>query len=98
MIFGPIVVIVFAFIMNISKDYMLETMGRVEALQKAELIANRSNNRASDEGQDQPFTASDLVVPEQKDYVVVTERKFEIADLFATLVGKRARTVSICTF
>jgi hypothetical protein len=27
-ILGPIVILVFAFIMNISKDYMLEAMGR----------------------------------------------------------------------
>lgn len=80
--------------MNVSKDYMLETMGRVEALHKAEKIAARDSNGAGEARGASSTSASDIIVPEQNDYIVVTERKFEVAELFATLVGKRARTVS----
>jgi amino acid permease len=34
MVVGPILVIFFAYMCNVSKDYILETLGRLEALEK----------------------------------------------------------------
>jgi hypothetical protein len=41
-ILGPLVVFFFGFIMNMTKDFMLETMARAEALSQAEEICERA--------------------------------------------------------
>src|SRR5947209_8563559 len=46
MLLGPIVVLLFAVVMNVTKDYVLEAMGRAEALAKAKDIVARVVARA----------------------------------------------------
>jgi amino acid permease len=110
---GPLVVVVFCVIMNVSKDYMLEAMGRAEAIANAEEIIARVEGerrgagfRRTRSGSDASGSAASvgggggggsasIAVPAPSDYLVSHTRRFEVADLFAVLMGARARVVYV---
>lgn len=82
---GPVVVLIAFFAMNASKDYTLEAMGRAEAMVKIVKITERRLHDADAEGA--------IITPSMTDYIVSSLRKFEITDMFAIFVGRKARIV-----
>ena len=108
---GPLVVVAFCVIMNVSKDYMLEAMGRAEAIANAEDIIARIEGERRGDGFGRSRSGSDasvsttasgsgtgsspIIVPAPHDYLVSHTRRFEVADLFAVLLGNRARVTYV---
>lgn len=85
MILGPVVVIAFFFAMNASKDYVLEAMGRAEAMVKASKIFERrlggkaaAAGTVADVAADAARPHTTHIVPSAVDYLVSPLRKFEI--------------------
>jgi hypothetical protein len=77
--------------MNVTKDFMLETMGRAEALVH---IRARARAAAAAPGGAPAAAAAAAAVPEA-DYLVSSARTFEVTDLFGTFMGARARSVYV---
>ncbi len=93
---GPLIVLIFGFIMNVTKDFMLETMARAEALVhfRARVAdARREAAASSSAGKAEAAKNALRDVPEE-DYLVSSARTFEVTDLFYTFLGPRARGVS----
>lgn len=91
LVLGPIVVVVFGLIMNVTKDFMLEAMARAEALvhlpaRTAQVIAAKQPGSAI-------LSAAGSKHDDGHDYLVSSSRTFEVTDLFAVFFGPRARTV-----
>jgi hypothetical protein len=77
--------------MNVTKDFMLETMARAEALVHfRERVAEA--RPAASKGGAAAARAALADVPEE-DYLVSSARTFEVTDLFYTFIGPRARAV-----
>ena len=83
---GPLVVGLFCFIMDCTKDWVLEAMAHAEALSQAGAILGRRQRGGGG-----------LVAPAASDYLVATARKFEVTDLFALFLGARARLAYVLT-
>jgi hypothetical protein len=88
LILGPIVIVVFGVIMNMSKDFMLESLGRTEAITRlsSKVTAAVSTSRSAE------ALENTISNPEQTDYLV-SEREFEVTDIFFLFFGVRARTL-----
>ena len=98
MVLGPVVVILFFFAMNASKDYVLEAMARAEAMVKTSMIFERRLDGKSaptgspaDASSDAARPHTSHVVPSSTDYLVSSLRKFEIT-------GMRARPARALRF
>ena len=88
---GPLVIVFMGLVMNTTKDFMLETSGRAEALHK--LPARVAECLRAPEA----APASELAHPPQSDYLILPERKLEVSDLFNFFFGPRARSVYAIT-
>lgn len=88
--------------MNITKDFMLETMARAESFvhlrehvrQTILLNPNNSSISSSTSSSSSSLSTALKTIPDEQ-YLVSSSRTFEVTDLFGTFLGTRARTIYV---
>jgi len=101
---GPAVVVLFGLLMNASKDFVLEALGRAEALARmprrvdealrdAKAAAGAAPGGGGGGGGAREAAARALAAgPREEDYLVSSRGTFELTDLFFVFFGRAART------
>ena len=78
--------------MNITKDFMLETMARAESF--VHLREHLRLTLQSSSSSSTSISTTLKTIPDEQ-YLVSSSRTFEVTDLFGTFLGSRARTIYV---